>query len=52
MATKVKRASYPWHDKNLVYTRWGKNNMRALLIVGVVLGFILGVSTCLTFLHL
>ena len=46
MGTKVKKASHPWHDENLVYTRWGMNNMRILIIIGAILGFALGCSVC------
>jgi len=42
---KTKKASHPWHDENLIYTRWGKNNMRLLFIVGVILGFCLGIRS-------
>ena len=35
----------PWHDEELNITKNGLVQMRTLIIVGAVLGFILGMQT-------
>lgn len=47
MGTKIRRLIKPWHNEDLVITKWGLSNMRALLIVGFVLGVLFAESLCL-----
>ncbi len=34
-----------WHDENLAITKHGLTQMRALIIIGTILGFALGMQT-------
>lgn len=39
---KIRYIQKPWHDENLVITRWGLTQMRTLIIVGFFLGLAMG----------